>query len=231
MVTKPDVAKEATIDFSVYNGKKKLTLNYKTFLKATGLDYTENFAPLPKEDEVKALLLTLGPHDRFHPDVAPGTLLAKAPIVKTWFPAPWRILMTFVIQVLGGNKSSMKQLNTHQSMIVFSLLEGIKIDVGEIIYKDLLTKLTGKSRQKLMSYPRFISCVLRNLLGVEYLRPDVMGFKPDVLHKTNYSCDPLEVTLVALTPYMLTCIQGANVVSPIPSPIRKEKKKKSQKDQ
>ena len=74
--------------------------------------------------------------------------------------------MTFVIQVLGGNKSSTEQLNTHQSMIVFSLLEGIKIDVGEIIYKDLLTKLSGKSRQKLMSYPRFISCVLQDLLAL-----------------------------------------------------------------
>ena len=103
VVTKPDVAKETIIQFSVFNGKKNLTLNYKTFLKATGLDYTKNFAPLPLEDEVKALLLELGPFDRHHPEMAPGDLLAKAPIVKTWFPAPWRILMTFVIQVLGGN--------------------------------------------------------------------------------------------------------------------------------
>ena len=97
VVTKPDVAKDATIKFSVYNGKKTFTLTYKTFLKATGLDYNENFLALPKEDEVKALLLTLEPHDRLHPDMALGTLLANAPIVKTWFPAPWRILMTFVI--------------------------------------------------------------------------------------------------------------------------------------
>ena len=48
VVTKPDVAKEATIQFSVFNGKKNLTLNYKTFLKATSLDYTENFAPCQK---------------------------------------------------------------------------------------------------------------------------------------------------------------------------------------
>ena len=61
--------------------------------------------------------------------------------------------MTFVIQVLGGNKSSTEQLNTTQSMIVYCLLEGIKIDLGEIIFKDLLAKLGGKSRQKLMSYP------------------------------------------------------------------------------
>ena len=122
-------------------------------------------------------------------------LLAKAPIIKIWFPAPWRILMSFVIQVLGGNKSSTEQLNATQAMMVFSLMEGRKIDFGEIIFKDLITKLTtGKSRQKLMSYPRFISCVLQDLLGVEYVRPDVMDFAPDVFHKANYSRDPTEVT-------------------------------------
>ena len=135
--------------------------------------------------------------------------------------------MTFVIQVLGGNKSSTEQLNATQAMMVFSLMEGRKIDFGEIIFKDLITKLTtGKSRQKLMSYPRFISCVLQDLLGVEYVRPDVVGFTHDVLHKANYSRDPTEVTEVALTTYMLNATQGADKVSPIPSPSKKEKKKK-----
>ena len=149
------------------NGTKSLTLNYKTFVKATGLDYTETFAAHPKEEEVKAILLERGPYDKLHPDVTPGALLSKAPIIKTWFPAPWRILMTFVIQVLGGNKSSTEQLNTTQAMIVYCLLEGIKIDLGEIIFRDLIAKLGGKSRQKLMSYPRFISCILLDLLGSE----------------------------------------------------------------
>lgn len=59
-----------------------------------------------------------------------------------------------------------------------------------------------------MSYPRFISCVLQDLLGIAYVRPDVMGFAPDVLHKENYSRDSIEVTKVTLTTYMLTAIQG-----------------------
>ena len=109
------------------NGSKTLSFGYKTFLKATGLDFTETFAPQPQGDEVSNLLLELGPFDKNHPNVTPGALLARAPIVKTWFPAPWRILMTFVIQVLGGNKSSTEQLNATQAMIVFSLVEGIKI--------------------------------------------------------------------------------------------------------
>ena len=101
VVVNPDVPKNATIKFTVKHGTKPLMLNYKTFVKATCLDYTVNFAAQPKEDDAKTLVLELGPYDKFHPDVTPGALLAKAPILKAWFPAPWRILMTFVIQVLG----------------------------------------------------------------------------------------------------------------------------------
>ena len=100
MVENPDAPKEAKIRFSVKNGTKFLTLDYKTFVKATGLDFAETFAKPPTEEDVKELLLTLGPYDKVHPEVTPGALLSKAPIIKTWFPAPWRILMTFVIQVL-----------------------------------------------------------------------------------------------------------------------------------
>lgn len=180
VVENPDAPKEAKIRFSVKNGTMFLTLDYKTFVKATGLDYTETFTAQPTEKEVNEILLELGPYDKIHPEVTRGALLSKAPIIKTWFPAPWRILMTFVIQVLWGNKSSTEQLNTTQAMIVYCLLEGTKIDLGEIIFRNLITKLGGKSRQKLMSYPRFVSCALQDLLGSEYIRPEAIGFEPDV---------------------------------------------------
>ena len=129
--------------------------------------------------------------------------------------------MTFVIQVLGGNKCSTEQLNTIQSMIVYYLIEGRKIDLGEIIFRDLIAKLGGKSRQKLMSYPRFISCALNDLLGSEYVKPDSVGFEPDVLHKANYSRDPSEVTPVALTTYMLYAIRVTSKYHQFPLPPRK----------
>jgi hypothetical protein len=69
VVDNPDAPKDATIRFSVDNGTKSLTLNYKTFVKATSLDYTETFAAHPKEEEVKAILLELGPYDKLYPDV------------------------------------------------------------------------------------------------------------------------------------------------------------------
>ncbi|GKE01982.1 hypothetical protein Tco_1389965 [Tanacetum coccineum] len=56
--------------------------------------------------------------------------------------------------VLSGNKSSTYQLNSSQQMIVFSLLIGTTIDLGEIIYKDLITRLTDTPRKKYVAYPR-----------------------------------------------------------------------------
>ena len=118
VVENPDVPKDATIKFTVKHGTKSLKLTYKTSIKASGPSYTVHFDAQPKDEDVKAILLELGPYDKFHPDVTSGALLSKAPILKAWFPAPWRILMTFVIQVLRGNKSSTEQLNTTQAMIL-----------------------------------------------------------------------------------------------------------------
>nr|GEW16731.1 hypothetical protein [Tanacetum cinerariifolium] len=62
--------------------------------------------------------------------------------------------MTFVIQVLDRNKSSTDQLNSSQQMIVYSLLTGTKIDdIKEIIFNDLVIRLTDKPKKKYVAYP------------------------------------------------------------------------------
>ncbi|GJZ72761.1 hypothetical protein Tco_0636907 [Tanacetum coccineum] len=79
-------------------------------------------------------------------------------------------LKEFLIKfsVLGRNYSSIKQVNSIQQLLAYSLITGTEVDVGEIIYSDLATKLLNKSRMKYVSYPRFISCALQVLLGSEY---------------------------------------------------------------
>ncbi|GKD58526.1 hypothetical protein Tco_1296035 [Tanacetum coccineum] len=98
----------------------------------------------------------------------------KTPILKTWFPMVWRLLMTFVILVLGGYKSSTNQLNSIQQMIVYNLLTRTKIDIEETIFNDLVTKLTDTPRKSYMAYPRFISYVLERLLGTNYAQDDAL---------------------------------------------------------
>ncbi|GJX11367.1 hypothetical protein Tco_0201226 [Tanacetum coccineum] len=104
--------------------------------------------------------------------------LDKTPVLKNSFLVAWRILFTFVIQVLGENYSSTKQVNFIQQLLAYSLITRTEVDIGEIIYSDLITKLLNKSRMKYVSYPRFISCALQVLLGSEYTRGMALSTQP-----------------------------------------------------
>ncbi|GKA09334.1 hypothetical protein Tco_0688665 [Tanacetum coccineum] len=108
------------------NGKKPLTLNFKTFTTSTGLDYNNGaYVAHPSPEVVEAELAKI---------VTNPSYLDKTPILKNSFHVAWRILLTFVIQVLGGNYSSTKQVNSIQQLITYSLITGTKVDIGEIIY-------------------------------------------------------------------------------------------------
>nr|GEY22060.1 retrovirus-related Pol polyprotein from transposon TNT 1-94 [Tanacetum cinerariifolium] len=80
--------------------------------------------------------------------------------------------------VLDGNYSSTEQVNFIQQLITYSLITETKVDIGEIIYSDLVTKLLNKSRLRYVSYPRFIYCALEALLGLEYTQDE--KFSPDL---------------------------------------------------
>ncbi|GJU93204.1 hypothetical protein Tco_1317960 [Tanacetum coccineum] len=67
------------------------------------LEYNnENYVAHPSTKEVKAELARIATHE---------ALVQKTPLLKASFPVTWRILLTFVIQVLGGNHSSTELLN------------------------------------------------------------------------------------------------------------------------
>ncbi|GJT12318.1 retrovirus-related pol polyprotein from transposon TNT 1-94 [Tanacetum coccineum] len=50
-----------------------------------------------------------------------------------------------------------------------------------------LSKLTNKSRQKYVSYPRFVSCGLEVLLGSEYTQDESFGIAPTILKDSEQS--------------------------------------------
>ena len=153
--------REYLIRFSL-NGGQQYTLDYKTFCTSTGLDYNKGvYVAHPEPSTVK---------DGLKQIVLDPTFLDKTPVTKSSFPVAWRILFTFVIQVLGGNHSSTEQVNSIQLMMAYCLMNGVTVDIGEIIYSDLVTKLLSKTRTKYISYPRFVSCALQVLLGFNYPR-------------------------------------------------------------
>ncbi|GJW32950.1 retrovirus-related pol polyprotein from transposon TNT 1-94 [Tanacetum coccineum] len=129
--------KEFIIKFTVMNGKKPLTLDYKTFCESTRLDYNKgNYVSHPSLKAVKAKLAKVATNE---------ALIQKNHVLKTSFPVAWRILLTFVVQVLGKNYSSTEQLNFIQQLLAYSLLTGTKVDLREIIFSDLVTRLTAKT--------------------------------------------------------------------------------------
>ncbi|GJR49227.1 hypothetical protein Tco_1399748 [Tanacetum coccineum] len=155
------------------------------------------------------------------------TYLDKTPVLKNSFLVAWRILFTFVIQVLGGNYSSTEQVNFIQQLLANSLITGTEVDIGEIIYSDLVTKLLNKSRPKYVSYPRFISCSLQVLLVSEYTQDKKFGFLPPILSNSNFTKDPSKVTNIELTAHMIVVNNRRDLVSPPPL-AAKPKKGKSQ---
>ncbi|GJZ92544.1 hypothetical protein Tco_0664609 [Tanacetum coccineum] len=100
-------------------------------------------------------------------------------------------------EVLGGNYSSTEQLNSILQLLAHSLLTGTKLDIGEIIFSDLVTMFTAKTRQKYVSYPRFVSCALEVLL----------------------------VTPIELTASMIKVINQESSVTSLPFSEKKKKKK------
>ncbi|GJU35900.1 hypothetical protein Tco_1184254 [Tanacetum coccineum] len=110
------------------NRGKSLYLDYKIFYQSIGLEYNNGqYDDLPLIEAIKAKLLKLGL--RNNKGEAPKTFVNRTPMLKTWFPM----------------------------MMVFSLLKGTKIDIGKIIYTDLITRLLETPRKKYVAYPSVVN--------------------------------------------------------------------------
>nr|GEU54978.1 uncharacterized mitochondrial protein AtMg00810-like [Tanacetum cinerariifolium] len=117
-------------------------------------------------------------------------------------------------KVLDGNYSYTKQVNSIQQLLANSLITWTEVDIGEIIYSDLVTKLLNNSRLKYVSYPRFISCALQVLLGSEYTHDKKFRFLPPILSNSNFTKDPSKVTDIELTARMIAINNKRVSVSP-----------------
>ncbi|GJU74515.1 hypothetical protein Tco_1265920 [Tanacetum coccineum] len=114
--------KEFLIKFSVLNGQRPLTLDFHTFCSSTGLDYNNGkYVDHPTPEVVKKELGKIAINPSY---------LEKTPVLKNSFLVAWRILFTFVIQVLGGNYSSTEQVNSIQQLLAYSLITETEIDIG-----------------------------------------------------------------------------------------------------
>ncbi|GJY53406.1 hypothetical protein Tco_0445070 [Tanacetum coccineum] len=150
-------------------------------------------------------------------DYAKGTYVSH--------PSPEAMKDKLAKIVLGWNYSSIEQINSIQQMIAYCLITMIKVDIREIIYSDLVTKFTSKSRQKYVSYPRFISYALEVLLGSNYTQDETFESSPIILSNSNFSKDPSKVTEIKLTAPMIAVNNQKDLVSPLPFSGKKKKVK------
>ncbi|GJU45167.1 hypothetical protein Tco_1202433 [Tanacetum coccineum] len=127
--------------------------------------------------------------------------------------------------VLGENHSSTEQVNFIQQLLAYCLITGTEVDIGEIIYNDLVTKLLNKSRLKYVSYPRFISCALQELLGPDYTQDENFRFLPGILSNSNFIKDPSKVTDIKLMAYMIVVNSQKDSVSLLPLAAKPKKGK------
>ncbi|GJS84594.1 retrovirus-related pol polyprotein from transposon TNT 1-94 [Tanacetum coccineum] len=124
---------------------------------------------------------------------------------------------------LGGNCSSTEQVNSIQQFFAYCLFTRTKIDIGEIIYIDLITRLTNKSRQKYVSYVRFVSCALEVLLGSNYTQDESFGSSPTILSNSNFSKDSSKVTPIELTAFIVAVNNHDKSTNPLPFTIKSQR--------
>ncbi|GKB43753.1 hypothetical protein Tco_0888695 [Tanacetum coccineum] len=104
--TKQRPLRELLIKFLVLNGQRPLTLDFNTFCSSTGLDNNNGkYVAHPTPEAVKKELGKIAINQSY---------LDKTTVLKNLFPLAWRILFTFLIQVLGRNYSSTEQVNSIQ---------------------------------------------------------------------------------------------------------------------
>ncbi|GJX78119.1 hypothetical protein Tco_0324930 [Tanacetum coccineum] len=95
-----------------------------------------------------------------------GKIGAKGTLKKSRLPPRWRLLMGQIIQFLGGKIGGLDQISNKDATILYYLANEVKVDYAKLIWEDIIHKLSKKTREKVVSYPRFISLIL------EYMMPE-----------------------------------------------------------
>ncbi|GJX65798.1 hypothetical protein Tco_0300141 [Tanacetum coccineum] len=94
-------------------------------------------------------------------------------------------------------------MNFSQQTIAYCLIFGLEINIGDIIFKDLINKLQNgkKNRDTNVCYTRYISLVLEQLLGENYHDESLTVLKPH--HISAVSFQTPSASEVNLTSHML----------------------------
>nr|GEX16190.1 hypothetical protein [Tanacetum cinerariifolium] len=120
------------------------------FISAIGLPICKEFVPLPPKETVRARLATLGLFEKDKPTLSSTVLVNSSPLKMKYFTSIWKLLMQYIVKCLGGMQGSHDQMNLNQQTIAYCPIWGLEIDIGAIIFSDLIHKLqNGKKNREL----------------------------------------------------------------------------------
>ncbi|GKE70573.1 hypothetical protein Tco_1528645 [Tanacetum coccineum] len=167
------------ISFSLSSFENKLSFTREDFISAIGLTNSESFVSLPIKETIRAGLATLGLVDKDKPSLSSTDLC------------------------LGGILGSHDQLNLNQQTIAYCLIFSLKVNIGDIIFNDLVHKLQNwkKNRETNICYTKFLSLTFENFLGDNYNDDDLIVLKPNSISATSFQT-PM-ASEVRLTSHML----------------------------
>lgn len=185
-----------TIKFTVENGTTNLEFDLFSFRKAIGADYLKRHQQYEANPDGKVTKLFFGQIG--YSDKLTGTLR------KRGLAPNWKLLMTLIIQCIGGNTGGYDQINSMHEIVMYGLANGVSIDFGKIIYEDLVKKLKKKIRGDVMNYTRFISLVMEFQMGPSYHTSNSSIIETPTFSDDYFSISQQETVGAPLTQHMMS---------------------------
>ncbi|GKB69688.1 retrovirus-related pol polyprotein from transposon TNT 1-94 [Tanacetum coccineum] len=208
-----------TITFSLSNFEEPLSFNRDEFTSIIGLNYSENYVSILTKETMSTGLETLGLVEENNPEILSTSLNNSSPLKMRYFSIIWRVLMQYVVKCLGGMQGSHDKLNINQQVIAYCLIWGLDVDIGNIIFSDLVAKILNgkKGRDPNLCYTRFLSLMIEHLLRENYENDNITSFKPHTISGSYFK-----------TPLASESLSGASVqhVNQSKAPTDKKLRKK-----
>ncbi|GJS77440.1 ribonuclease H-like domain-containing protein [Tanacetum coccineum] len=193
-----------SITFLLSYSSKPLSFTLDDFSFIIELKYCDNYASTLTKENVKEVWASLGIRDEKNPNFFSKYLINKSPMKMKYFSSIWRVLMLHIVKCLGCIQGSHDQLNVNHQLIAYSLIWGLDIDIGSILFTDVTTKLLNskkKYHEQNVCYTRYVSLIIKHLLGESYLNENLTTFNP--FHITAASFKDLKADDVPVTSHML----------------------------
>ncbi|GKC80958.1 hypothetical protein Tco_1136675, partial [Tanacetum coccineum] len=170
--------------FSTPTGGIYGEVGVNTFRNAIGAHYiphsSEYVAP-PSIDIVRPWFETIG-----YGEAVP----AKGTLKKSLLPPRWRLLMTQIIQCLGGKTGGFDQITNKDAIMLYSLAKGINIDYASIFWEDIINKLNKKHRENVVPYTRFLSLLMMHKMKEGYGDGELTIYPTQVFSVNNWALKP-----------------------------------------